>query len=306
MLMSGDSKGTPSTMEVAFLILTTQCNRRCSYCFYETGYQGRASPDRILLIDDPLLSALQKAGVNKLILSGGEPMILPGIIGLVNTMVDKGFFTLLLSNGLDLAGGKLQRLVDSGLHALSVSLDSLAEGAEAKAPWEVLQKAADFKELHTSAITPITRANVSAIPQIVDRIHAMGLNLLLQPVFIPQDHPLYPTLSLHDCDEKESDLLLEAVQAWEDAYGASFYSALLKNFYQEGGLNPLTCQMGTHCMVVDVTGDCYPCFHRKDLCGGNLLDGDPAEVIACVQRKGVQLQDASCFGEHCISLFSHL
>lgn len=295
-----------TSLEIAFLVLTTQCNRKCRYCFYETGYQDRADPDQRLDLDDRLLSVLRDAGIDKLILTGGEPLTVPGISETVKSVAEKGFLPLLLTNGLDLTGERLAGLVDHGLRALSLSLDSLADGRDNKAPWKVLRRAADHPALHTSAITPITRANLTSIPRIVERVRDLGLNLLLQPVFIPEHHPLHESLSLNACTPSERERIVEAVEAWESAFGASFYGALLKDFYTTGRLRPHSCRMGTFSVVVDVTGEAYPCFHRKDLGAGNLLTGNAAEILARIPRQGQTLKTAHCFGEHCISLFSHL
>lgn len=294
-------------MRIAFLILTTRCNRRCSYCFYETGYQDRAAPEAVLPLEDRLLSALKTAGVDRLILTGGEPLILPDIAGVVERTVAKGFSPLLLTNGEALTDESLKDLVRAGLQAITISLDSLAdEEPGAKAPWEALRRVAEAKGLHASVITPITRANLSSIPEIVTRIHDLGLNLLLQPVFIPENHPLSTKLSLRCCDKAQRRAFLEAVDAWESGFGASRYADLLRDFYSAVSEKPLSCAMGTAVLVVDATGDVYPCFHRQDLKAGNILESDPLSVLARVQEKGRPLHDAHCFGEHCISLFSHL
>jgi hypothetical protein len=64
--------------------------------------------------------------------------------------------------------------------------------------------------------------------------------------------------------------------------------------------------MGTESIVVDASGEVLPCFHRRDLAAGNLLEDDPLRVIERARRAAAALRPAPCFGEHCISLFSHL
>ncbi|MHC4941553.1 MAG: radical SAM protein [Planctomycetota bacterium] len=297
-------------MQIAFLILTTRCNRRCSYCFYETGYQARKDPDRVMPVEDGLLSALRGVGIDKLILTGGEPLILPHIAEIVEKTCAHGFSPLLLTNGELLSTELLGRLVRSGLKALTLSLDSLAPGSgspEAKAPWDVLDLVKDYMaQVQAAVITPITRANLASLPEIINRISGLGLYLLLQPVFVPKSHELHSELSLRECTGEEQQRFLDIIDLWESSYGPSSYARLLKDFYTQQDSRPPYCLMGTESIVVDSTGEVLPCFHRRDLAAGNLLEDDPAQVIERARRKGDELRPAPCFGEHCISLFSHL
>jgi len=172
-------------LATAFLILTTRCNRRCSYCFYETGYQDRGDQKLTLEVDEALLCLLGRSRIDKLILTGGEPLLLPGIVETVRLAAGRGFFTLLLTNAELLTPDLLERLVGAGLRAISISLDSIVEGPEDKAPWRSLELVAARRDLSCAVITPISRRNLSALPGIMERISGLGLYILLQPVFAP-------------------------------------------------------------------------------------------------------------------------
>lgn len=293
-------------MTVAFLLLTTECNRTCPYCFYETGYQGRGDPSRQLRVDSRLFDALRSVGVDKLIISGGEPLIRKDIVELVQKITDQGFFSLMLTNGELMTEPLLDQLVAAGLGAVSLSLDSMARGNEAKAPWEVLARIISKPNLHSAVITPITRRNVHKVGEIVTRVNQLGSYALLQPVFIPEEHPLHAELSLNQCTPEEKLAFRSAIETWVTIYGKSAYAELLLDFYPDGKAAPAFCTMGTHSVVIEPDGRVFPCFHRRDLSAGNLLESDPAVVLKKALAFGPELHPAPCFGEHCISLFSHL
>jgi len=293
-------------LSVAFLILTTQCNRTCTYCFYETGYQGRGDPSRLLCVDARLLERLRDAGIDKIILSGGEPLIRRDIVEIVQKITDCGFFSLMLTNGEMMTHDLLDRLVNAGLGAVSISLDSLAKGQGAKAPWDVLEWVIHHVHLRSAVITPMTRHNVEKIGEIVTKIFDLGSYALLQPVFLPDDHPLYATLSLNNCTPAEKSFFENAIQVWINLYGKCNYADLLLDYYSKRERVPAFCTMGTDSVVIEPDGTVFPCFHRRDLSAGNLFSSDPGAVLQKAFDFGPELHPAPCFGEHCISLFSHL
>jgi MoaA/NifB/PqqE/SkfB family radical SAM enzyme len=294
-------------LRLAFLILTTACNRRCAYCFYETEHQDRGNTSLVLPVDHRLLSGLSLSGVQRLILTGGEPLLVPDLEDIVRLASENGFDTLLLTNGDHLHAGRLKALRSAGLSGVSISLDDLSIGAESKAPWNTLEMVALQDHLRAAVITPVTRMNLEFMPEIIRRVRTMGLYLLLQPVYLPEEASLFEGLSLRMCTDKERMRLSEVLRLWEDLYGKSGYADLVRRFYSDsGGAHPAHCTMGTETVVIDSNGDVLPCFHRRDLKPGNVLTGDPMTVLPRSFELGAQLRSAPCFGEHCISLFSHM
>lgn len=292
-------------MTTAFLVLTTRCNRSCPYCFYETGYQDRADPSRVLPLEEDLLPALAGAGVDHLIFTGGEPLLVDDLESWIRRAAALGFSSLLLTNGDRLDVHRLERLERAGLSALSLSLDAL--GAGGKAPWDLLHILARRAGIRPAVITPVTRHNLSLLPSIVRRVAALGLFLLIQPAFVPEAHPRFHRWSLRAMNEEERARFLDILRLWTKRFGCRAYADLLLRFYTgDGSIRPTACTMGRSALVVDPDGSVFPCFHRRDLPAGNLLAGDPAAVLARVFHLGAPLGEAPCFGEHCISLFSNL
>jgi molybdenum cofactor biosynthesis enzyme MoaA len=100
------------------------CNLACDYCCVRSSPQTdrRAiGADRVERIADEALDA----GVSELILTGGEPFLLPDIDALV-AVCTRRLPTTLLTNGMLLTGAKLERLrrMDRDRLTLQISLDS--------------------------------------------------------------------------------------------------------------------------------------------------------------------------------------
>lgn len=102
------------------------CNLACDYCCARSSPQA---PRRALGIDRirRLATEALDAGVSELVLTGGEPFLLPDIDDLVAACTAV-LPTTLLTNGMLFRGSRLQRLrrMDRDRLALQISLDSAA------------------------------------------------------------------------------------------------------------------------------------------------------------------------------------
>ena len=107
------------------LSLTDRCNLRCTYCMPAEGLDWLPKPD--LLSDDELVrlvGLLHELGVRTVRLTGGEPLLRPGLPGLVRRLSDIGVALSLTTNGLGLAR-TASALAEAGLRRVNVSLDTL-------------------------------------------------------------------------------------------------------------------------------------------------------------------------------------
>jgi GTP 3',8-cyclase len=109
------------------LSVTDRCNLRCSYCMPEAEYVWLPRED-ILHFEEmsALVDVFARAGVDRIRLTGGEPLLrrdLPELIGMIarkSPIADLALTT----NGVMLAD-QVKSLHQAGLHRLTVSLDTL-------------------------------------------------------------------------------------------------------------------------------------------------------------------------------------
>ena len=107
--------------------LTDRCNMRCVYCMPADGI--RWTPLADLLSDDQIVQIVGKAaslGISKIRLTGGEPLVRPGILGLVRRIAAlPGIQDIsLTTNGL-LLENLAAPLAEAGLKRVNISLDTL-------------------------------------------------------------------------------------------------------------------------------------------------------------------------------------
>jgi GTP 3',8-cyclase len=107
--------------------LTDHCNIRCFYCMPETG--AEYAPVRSQLTFEQILrfiSAAVPLGIDKIRLTGGEPLLRPKLPLLVEKLADqKGIRDLALTTNAVLLAGWAQPLFDAGLRRLNIHLDTL-------------------------------------------------------------------------------------------------------------------------------------------------------------------------------------
>ncbi|MFJ4669689.1 GTP 3',8-cyclase MoaA [Kitasatospora purpeofusca] len=108
--------------------LTDRCNLRCTYCMPEQGLQWLAKPD--LLTDEEIVRlvtvAVRDLGVQEVRFTGGEPLLRPGLVGIVQACaaLDPRPELSLTTNGIGLAR-TAAALRTAGLDRVNVSLDTL-------------------------------------------------------------------------------------------------------------------------------------------------------------------------------------
>ena len=110
--------------------LTDRCNLRCAYCMPVEGLVWL--PNDSLLTDDEIIRVLRVAiqhGIERVRLTGGEPLIRPSIVEIVRSIAalsPRPEITL-TTNGIGLAS-LAEPLAKAGLDRINVSLDTLDAG----------------------------------------------------------------------------------------------------------------------------------------------------------------------------------
>ena len=131
--------------------VTDRCNLRCTYCMPEEGVD-QLSHDDILSFEEivDIIKVAVKKGIDKIRLTGGEPLVRSGIIDLVRMIksVDGVKELVMTTNGI-LLSKYAKELADAGLDRVNVSLDTtntekyykLTRGGEIQKVFEGIQTA---------------------------------------------------------------------------------------------------------------------------------------------------------------------
>lgn len=106
--------------------ITERCNLRCTYCMPEEGIP-LTPEDRLPSVDElmEIVSVFKEMGVDKIRLTGGEPMARKELPEILDHLYEMGFRDLnITTNGVFL-DRFIEKFKDVGLTSINVSLDTL-------------------------------------------------------------------------------------------------------------------------------------------------------------------------------------
>jgi GTP 3',8-cyclase len=108
--------------------VTDRCNLRCIYCMPESGID-LLGKDEILSFEEiaEVVKIGAGLGINKVRLTGGEPLVRKGIVELVGMIsrIEGIEETTMTTNGM-LLSGFARKLKEAGLKRINISLDSMS------------------------------------------------------------------------------------------------------------------------------------------------------------------------------------
>ena len=107
--------------------VTDRCNLRCVYCMPPQGVVKRAH-DEILRYEEieTVVRAAAALGITKVRLTGGEPLVRPGIVDLVRMLARvEGIDDLAMTTNAILLNDYAKSLAQEGLRRVNISLDTL-------------------------------------------------------------------------------------------------------------------------------------------------------------------------------------
>jgi len=126
------------------LSITDRCNLRCRYCMPEEGVEVKPHTDMMSYEEIIAFAHLAaKAGITRIRLTGGEPLVRKGVVELVASLnaIDEIEEVSITTNGI-LLPQYAQDLFNAGLRRVNISIDSLDPQAYTKLTrWGKLEQA---------------------------------------------------------------------------------------------------------------------------------------------------------------------
>ena len=114
-------------IEYLRMSVTDACNLRCAYCMPEEGM--RVCPCKSAMSADEFVeiaSAAAELGVNKLRITGGEPLLRGDIVGLARELGKiEGIEDISMTTNATLLAPMAEDLYKAGIHRINISLDTL-------------------------------------------------------------------------------------------------------------------------------------------------------------------------------------
>lgn len=165
---------------------TRLCNLACLHCYSESGPKEKAA----LGLDElqRALPALKAEGYAQISLSGGEPLVYPHLIALIDYAHSYGFRVTMITNGF-FTNAKMEE-VSARLDGIAISFDGLAKthnylrgrGDAFDRSCAALAKLADRGRPVSGAIS-LTRDAIPELPELADTLVSLGARALqVRPV----------------------------------------------------------------------------------------------------------------------------
>ncbi len=166
--------------------LTSACNYACLYCVPD-GRRLLRSPGELDAGSLLRLVALLRrvAGIERLRLTGGEPLIAPGLEAFLAGIGGMGFEEVTLTTNGQLLERRAGMLVDAGIRRINVSLDTLdparfaklARGGDLQAVLAGLDRARELGLQVKLNMVPMRGHNDDQVPVMLDYALAHGMEL---------------------------------------------------------------------------------------------------------------------------------
>jgi len=185
----------PQILSAPFLVVwnyTNACNLRCKHCYQSA---GKPTPDE--LTTDECLDVIDQFHDNYVVtiaFSGGEPLLRKDFYDVARYATEREIYVSIATNGTLLTKSNLNRLADSGVGYLQISLDAAdpkvhdsfrgVPGSWAKTV-QGIKNAVEDGRFYTSIATTITTENYFQFRDVVELSKKLKVRRLLIYNFIP-------------------------------------------------------------------------------------------------------------------------
>ncbi|MGH8897819.1 MAG: radical SAM protein [Egibacteraceae bacterium] len=236
--------------------LRSPCNLGCAYCYFGTIEDHRLGPptqpgqlshisrgDLSFADIEAFLRTIGDSDIARVFLAGGEPLIWPQTLTVVEILKAADVAVVICTNGIPLNRPEIsERIISLSVDGVSVSLDSIdAEDNDRYRPsrngvhgWadvvsgirRLIDARADRPVPRVGLYTVITRRNIPAVREVAAFGSELGLDYYVpQPVSLAPDHALHDELSLREQD------IPALIAALDDLYQADLSICLPERPY---------------------------------------------------------------------------
>jgi radical SAM protein with 4Fe4S-binding SPASM domain len=297
---SGDARARSDRILSAplFVIweITGLCNLSCEHCLSSAGepLSNELSTEEAMKLLD-YLEAMKVFNIN---LSGGEPLMRPDIFDIIDYASQKRISIDLLTNGALITEKVLNRLEDSNIFNVQVSIDGIEETHDRfrgrKGTYErainaiKLLKDAKF---NVSISSTVTKQNMSEIPRIIDMAIDLGLPSFKTTFFMPTGRGKgnIDRLVLTHQDAKDFTYMMiekkKEVGNKITIASATEYPWLIKGLDKKSlesmkldDSSKIGCTAGSSSFYITPDGKIAPCPFLRDLTAGDVRERDIKEI----------------------------
>lgn len=321
--------------------LRSPCDLGCRYCYFGTIEEHRAAmptqPGQLshlartdLALDEvtQFLSTVADSAIRRVFLAGGEPLIWPHTLAVIDTLTAAGIEVIVCTNGIPLGRPEItERLLQAGVVAVSVSLDSAdPQENDAYRParnrrdgWHtVVSGIRTFITARSPASTPkigiytvVSRRNLAGVREMAEFAAGLGVDYFVpQPISLDTEHVLYDELALRPEDAPVLAEVLDGLYQAElpIALPAPSYPARVGSTITTTGTGMVRGCFGGHTLAfVEPDGSVWDCpssykiattpmSRRRGIRGRTAAEAFPTSPATCAS-------DCDLFSRDCVNMW---
>jgi MoaA/NifB/PqqE/SkfB family radical SAM enzyme len=290
------ARGLASTRHplLAHVIPMRRCNLACTYCNEYDDFSPPVPLDEMLR----RLDKLADLGTAVITISGGEPLMHPGIEEIIARIRRRGMIAGLITNGYLLVPEKIRKLNSAGLEYLQISIDNVEPDDVSMKSLKVLRRKLEFLAEHADFDVNINSVIGGGIRSPEDALEITG---------VAQDLGFSTSLGIiHDGSGQVKPLTPREEKVYRKikSYGSTSYTRL--DWFQEnlakGKPNNWHCRAGARYLYICEDGLVHYCSQQRGYPGIPLSEYGiedierefysrkicaPGCTIGCVQRVSV-------------------
>ncbi|KYK35159.1 MAG: radical SAM protein [Theionarchaea archaeon] len=278
-------------MRGIFWEVTNKCNLRCKHCYLREELKSpSAEPAGELNTEEcmKVVDQLEEASVFFVTVLGGEPFVRSDIMGILQYLGEKKFWTTIDTNGTLIGEDTARKLADIGIKGINVSLDGPDAGInDAIRGKGSLKKVIcginylrDFGIPFHIAVT-ICKMNYTEIEKMADFSFQIGAETVKLGLYT--DFPQNPLSSSMNLEREELFAVTKTIREIRTKFPKGFISS---TFHESVGFFPpesedaknvlnsrfVRCGLGATQLVILHNGDVIPCTYMRDKILGNVME----------------------------------
>ncbi|MBQ8493173.1 MAG: TIGR04133 family radical SAM/SPASM protein [Alistipes sp.] len=270
-------------LNTLFWECTLRCNLKCRHCgsdcTVDPALKDMPAKDFFRVLDNDITPNVNPNKV-LIILSGGEVLVRKDLEDIGINLYRRGYPWGMVTNGLGLTRQRLDSLIRSGLHSITVSLDGFEEEhfhirqnkeSFARAVEAVKMISADA-ELASDVVTCVTPALMPKLAEFKEFLYSLGVRRWRLFTIFPVGRAA--TDSSLQLNDEEFTYLMQFIEATrkEGRIKASYgCEGFLGGYEMRVRTNPFECYAGVGIASIRVNGDISGCTSvRANFTQGNI------------------------------------
>jgi MoaA/NifB/PqqE/SkfB family radical SAM enzyme len=249
-----DSDGIRVLWEV-----TSACNLKCDFCLVEIKRRHMPIEQALAVARD-----LVDAGADKFLISGGEPLLYPGIETLIEYLIGRDVLVKLLTNGTVPNERVFDLIRRTPSMEVSLSIQTVDEAAADRifrregAFRRIVQTIDELPRERLNIITAVSTMNAGALEEVIDWVAAKAIPCIsLTNIF---KDPSSPARFRGDCrDYRIEGERTAALFALVERKRTQYRGRMVIRTTQFRGSDAERCGAGRSVLYLDSTGCLLPC-----------------------------------------------